>query len=207
MTNCKSSFSSTYQEKKIVYFNSMGKKNSKNTLRLARERFEELGLKKAIIATSFGDTAVKALEYFKAEELIVITSMYGFREPGKESIKPENRLKLEKAGAKIINTTHVFASIGRAINRKYGVITLTQFIAEILKMLGQGFKVCAEIAIMAADCGGVPVNEEVIAIAGTGRGCDTAIVLVPAHSKDFFKLQFKEIVCLPRIRSLKGQPI
>jgi len=185
----------------------MGKKNSKNTLRLARERFEELGLKKAIIATSFGDTAVKALEYFKAEELIVITSMYGFREPGKESIKPENRLKLEKAGAKIINTTHVFASIGRAINRKYGVITLTQFIAEILKMLGQGFKVCAEIAIMAADCGGVPVNEEVIAIAGTGRGCDTAIVLVPAHSKDFFKLQFKEIVCLPRIRSLKGQPI
>jgi len=40
MTNCKSSFSLTYQEKKIVYFNSMGKKNSKNTLRLARERFE-----------------------------------------------------------------------------------------------------------------------------------------------------------------------
>ena len=67
MTNCKSSFSLTYQEKKIVYFNSMGKKNSKNTLRLARERFEELGLKKAIIATSFGDTAVKALEYFKGD--------------------------------------------------------------------------------------------------------------------------------------------
>jgi len=207
LTNYSSNCGPNYQEKKIVYFDKMGKKNTEDTLKLAKERFDELGLKKVIIATSFGDTAVKALDYFKGEELVVINSMYGFREPGKESMKPENRQKLEEVGAKIINTTHLFASIDRSINRKYGGITLTQFIAEVFKMLGEGFKVCAEIAIMAADCGGVPVDEEVMAIAGTGRGCDTAVVLVPAHSKDFFKLQFKELVCLPRIRSLKGQPI
>lgn len=207
LSNNGSNCGPNYQEKKIVYFDKMGKKNTEDTLRLAKERFDELGLKKIIIATSFGDTAVKALDYFKGEELVVINSMYGFREPGKESMKPENRQKLEEVGAKIINTTHLFASIDRSINRKYGGITLTQFIAEVFKMLGEGFKVCAEMAIMAADCGGVPVDEEVMAIAGTGRGCDTAVVLVPTHSTDFFKLQFKELVCLPRVRSLKGQPI
>lgn len=207
LSNYISNCGPNYQEKKIVYFDKVGKKNTEDTLKLAKERFDELGLKKVIIATSFGDTAVKALNYFKGEELVVINSMYGFREPGKESMKPENRQKLEEIGVKIINTTHLFASIDRSINRKYGGITITQFIAEVFKMLGEGFKVCAEMAIMAADCGGVPVDEEVMAIAGTGRGCDTAVVLVPTHSNDFFKLQFKEIVCLPRVRSLKGQPL
>jgi len=204
LSNYVSNCGHNYHKKKIVYFDKMGKKNTEDTLKLAKERFNELGLKKVIIATSFGDTAVKALDYFKGEELVVINSMYGYREPGKESMKPENRQKLEEIGAKIINTTHLFASIDRSINREYGGITLTPFIGEVFKMLGEGFKVCAEMAIMAADCGGVPVDEEVMAIAGTSRGCDTAVVLVPAHSIDFFKLQFKEIVCLPRVRSLKG---
>lgn len=207
MSNCRANCEANYQEKKIVYFNKMGKVNTDDTLRLAKERFDELGLRYVIIATSFGDTAVKALDYFKGEELVVINSMYGFREPGQQSMKPEHREKLEVAGAKIINTTHLFAGIDRSINRKYGGITLTQFIGQVFKMLGEGFKVCAEMAVMAADCGGVPVDEEVMAIAGTGRGADTAVVLIPAHSNDFFKLQFKEIVCLPRVRSLKGQPI
>lgn len=201
LSNCEANGGSNYQEKKIVYFNKMGLVNTEDTLRLAKERFDELGLKKVIISSSFGGTAVKALDYFKGEELVVITSEYGHREPGKESMKHENRQKLEEAGAKIINTTHLFAGIERSIDRKYGGITLAQFMGQVFKMLSEGFKVCAEIAGMAADCGGIPIDEEVMAIAGTGRGCDTAVVLVPAHSHDFFRLQFKEIVCLPRVRS------
>jgi hypothetical protein len=106
---------------------------------------------------------------------------------------------------RMIYQTHVFAGIDRSINRKFGGITMTQFLGQVFKMLGEGFKVCAEIAVMAADSGGVPVDEEVIAIGGTVRGADTAVVLIPAHSNDFFRLQFKEIICLPRVRSLKGQ--
>lgn len=207
MSDLKEKETQDYQKKSIVYFNRMGTSNTDDTLRLAKERFDELGLKKVVVATSYGDTAVKALEYFKGEELVVVNSMYGFREPGKEPMKPEFREKLVSAGATIINTTHPFAGIDRSINRRYGGITLTQFLGQVFKLLGEGFKVCAEIAVMAADCGGVGVDEEVMTIAGTVRGCDTAVVLVPSHSNDFFKIQFKEIVCMPRVRSLKGQPI
>ncbi len=207
MGNCKTNNKSGGQEKKIVYFDRMGRANTEETFRLAKERFDELGLKKVLVATSYGDTAIKALDYFKGEEIVVVNSMYGFREPGKESLPPEVRKQLEDAGATLVYTTHSFAGIERSVNRKYGGIGVTQFIGQILKMLGEGFKVASEIAIMAADAGGVPVDEEVMSIAGTVRGCDTAVVLVPAHSNDFFKLQFKEIVCMPRVRSLKGQPI
>ena len=70
--------------------------------------------------------------------------------------------------------------------------------AHTLRLLGQGFKVCVEIAIMAMDAGQVPANREIIAIGGTARGADTAIIITPAHSQDFFATDVKEIICLPR---------
>jgi hypothetical protein len=196
-----------YKEKKIVYFDKWGVSATHHTLRLAKERFDELGLRQVLIATSFGDTPVKALDYFKGEEIIVVNSQYGYREPGKMSTKPEYLKRLQEAGVRMIYQTHVFAGIDRAINRKYGGITFTQFLGQVFKMFGEGFKVCAEIAVMAADSGGIGVDQEVISIGGTGRGADTAVVLIPAHSNDFFSMQFKEIICLPRNRSLKGQPL
>lgn len=51
---------------------------------------------------------------------------------------------------------------------------------------------------MAADSGDIPTNNDVIAIAGSGRGADTAIVLIPANSNNFFDLHIKEIICMPR---------
>ena len=42
-------------------------------------------------------------------------------------------------------------------------------------------------------------DEEVIAIAGTARGADTAIVVKPAHAHDAFSLRVKEIICKPRL--------
>ena len=196
-----------YSEKRIVYFDKWGISCTDHTLRLAKERFDELGLKYVLVATSFGDTPVKALNYFKGEEIVAVNSQYGFREPGKHSTRPEYLKRLQEAGVRMVYQTHVFAGIDRSINRKFGGITHTQFLAQVFKMLGEGFKVCAEIAVMAADSGGVPVDQEVVSIGGTGRGADTAVVLVPAHSTDFFSMQFKEIICMPRSRSLKTQPL
>ena len=196
-----------YVEKKIVYFEKMGHANTDHVLRLSKERFDELGLKHVLIASSFGGTAVKALEYFKGEEIVVVNSQYGYREPGKRSTDPEHYKTLTEAGVRMIYQTHVFAGIDRSINRKHGGITHTQLVAQVFKMMGEGIKVCVEIAVMAADSGGVPIDEEVISIGGTRRGADAAVVLIPAHSSNFFDLQFKEIICLPRVRPMKTQPL
>jgi hypothetical protein len=50
---------------------------------------------------------------------------------------------------------------------------------------------------MAADSGAIPL-EEVVSIGGRIRGADTAVVLKPAHMNNFFEMQIKEIICMPR---------
>jgi len=64
--------------------------------------------------------------------------------------------------------------------------------------MGQGMKVVIEISVMAADAGLVRTDEDIIAIGGSGRGADTAVVLRPVNSNDFFDLKVKEILCKPR---------
>ena len=51
---------------------------------------------------------------------------------------------------------------------------------------------------MAADAGLARTDEDVIIIAGTGRGADTAVVLTPVNSTNIFDLKVKEILCKPR---------
>ena len=71
-------------------------------------------------------------------------------------------------------------------------------VRETLYRFSQGMKVAVEIALMAADAGLIPVDREVIAIAGTGEGADTAIALQPAYSRKFHELKIKEIIAKPR---------
>jgi hypothetical protein len=68
-----------------------------------------------------------------------------------------------------------------------------------LRTFGQGTKVALEIAAMAADAGLVRVDEDIIAIGGTGRGADTALVLAPSYVHRFFNTRVKEIICKPRL--------
>jgi hypothetical protein len=58
-------------------------------------------------------------------------------------------------------------------------------------------KVACEITIMATDAGLVRTDEPALAIAGTGRGADTAAILRPANAQDFFDLRVNEILCKP----------
>jgi hypothetical protein len=46
----------------------------------------------------------------------------------------------------------------------------------------------------------IGVSDEVIAVGGTMSGADTACVIRPAHTANFFDLQVREIVAMPRNR-------
>jgi hypothetical protein len=72
-------------------------------------------------------------------------------------------------------------------------------IANALRRFGEGSKVCCEIIMMAADAGMIPEGEEVIAVAGTGYGADTVMILKSAASKRFLDLRVLEILAKPRV--------
>jgi len=187
------------REASIVYFDSLGPESTQETLRLAKARAEELGIRTIVVASTTGDTGVKAAEQFRGYKVVVVTHTTGFKAPGTQELTSENKARIEKLGAEIFTGAHAFGGIAHAVRKTFGTHVLGDFMANTLRMFGQGMKVAIEISLMAADAGLVSPDEEVIAIAGTARGADTAIVVKPAHAHDAFSLRVKEIICKPRL--------
>jgi hypothetical protein len=181
-----------------VYFHRPGKENTEDTLNLALKRAEELGIKTILVATTGGDTGVRAMSLFKGYKVIVVTHCYGLHNPDEQEFDPEKKAAIEAAGGIILTTTHAFGGVSRAARTKFNTYQTSELMANTLKIFGEGTKVVCEMAMMAADSGLVKTTEEIIAIAGTGRGADTAAVLKPAHAHNFFDLRVKEIICKPR---------
>lgn len=185
-------------ERKTIYFEQRGPTNTHETLQLAKERAEALDVRDIIVASSTGTTGAKASKVFRGYNLIVVASVVGFREPNQSSLLEENRAIIEGNGGRILFAGHAFGMLGRAVNRKFGVIQVDELIAHVLRVIGTGVKVGCEISCMATDAGLIRSGEEVIAIGGTGGGADTAIVLKPSNTHTFFETKFLEIICKPR---------
>jgi hypothetical protein len=187
-------------ESKIVYFEKPGgEANTGKTLSLAKKRANELGIKTIVVATTSGDTAVKASDVFSGLKVIAVTHNAGFRSPNTQELTEENRKGFEGKGGIVLTTTHLFSGLSAAMRKQYNTYSLGDIVANTLRTFGQGMKVIAEIAVMAADAGLVKTDEDIIVIAGTGRGADTAIVLRAVNSSAFFDLKIKEILCKPRL--------
>lgn len=182
-----------------VYFEQPGQGNTMRTLEIARERARALGIETIVVATTRGETAVTALQALPSVHLVAVTHSTGFREPDQQELTEENRRLLEKAGVRILTATHALGGAGRAVRKKLGTYQVDEIIAHTLRLFGEGMKVALEITLMAADAGLVRTDQEIIAIAGTGRGADTAVVLRPAHTQNLFDLRVCEVLCKPRL--------
>ena len=184
-------------EGKTVYFANVGKENTEEVLRIAKLRAEELGIKTIVVASTRGDTAARAVEVFEGLKVVVVSHSTGFREPNTQEFTEENRKIVESKGGIILATTHAFSGLSGAMRKKFNMYLLGDVVAHTLRIFGQGMKVVCEIAPMAADAGLVRTDEDVIVIAGTGAGADTAVVFTPVNTMDFFDLRVKEILCKP----------
>jgi hypothetical protein len=190
-----------------VYFEKQGRGNTERTLQIAKARAEELEIKTVLVATTGGATGVRAAEEFQGFNVVVVTHSTGFKEPNYQELTEENRRAIEAAGAKILTCQHAFGGVGRAVRKKLSTYELEEIIAYTLRIFGEGMKVVCEITMMAADAGLVRTDEPAIAIAGTGRGADTAVVLRPTNAQTFFDMRIMEILCKPRFDSPKGRMI
>lgn len=188
-------------EKPIVYFNRPGENNTETILALAKKRAEELGIRNIVVASTTGITGVKASQVFKGFNLVVVTHHTGFKEPGFQELTEENRRMIEANGARVFTGTHVFMNVERAIRSRFNTAYPEEIMAQTLRLFCEGMKVAVEIAAMAADAGLIPVDVDVVSIAGTGRGADTAIVVQPANSSRIFDMVIKEIIAKPRSRA------
>ena len=184
-------------ELRTVYFEHPGIETTETTLQIAKRRAEELGIQKVVVASTTGDTAVRALGTLKGLKVIAVTHVIGMREPNVQEFTEKNRQIVESQGGSLLTTAHAFSGLSAAMRQKFKTYVIGDIVASTLRIFSEGVKVACEIALMAADSGLVRTDEDIISVGGTGHGADTALLLTPVLSRNFFDLKIKEILCKP----------
>jgi hypothetical protein len=128
----------------------------------------------------------------------VVGGVYGFEEVNKVAMLPDNKAGIERNGGKVLFTGHAFGMLGRAVRNRFGAIQIDEVVANVLRLLSQGVKVGCEITCMAVDAGLVSAGSEVIAVAGSAKGADSAIVINGSNTHTFFDSRILEVICKPR---------
>ncbi|MEJ2727600.1 MAG: pyruvate kinase alpha/beta domain-containing protein [Deltaproteobacteria bacterium] len=180
-----------------MYFDRPGKDNTDQALTLAARRAKELSINEVVVATTTGFTAKRAIEIFDGPKITAVTYHSGFKEPFKSEMPADARAELHHKGVTVIAASHALSGVERSIAKKHSGVYPVLIIADTLRLLGQGIKVAVEVSVMAADAGALSGND-IIAIGGSGRGADAALVLKPAHQNNFFDMRIREIICKPR---------
>ncbi|MFX1498825.1 MAG: pyruvate kinase alpha/beta domain-containing protein [Promethearchaeota archaeon] len=185
-----------------IYFERGGAQNTDRALEIAKKYADQLNIRDIIVASTTGMTANKAIEIFNPQKynLVIITHSYYFVGTSKRQEFPEDQIRnLKEKGARIFTGTHALAGPERSLRislKQWGPI---EIMAKYLReQFSQGTKVCIEMAAMASDAGLIgDIEKDIICLAGTGRGADTACLIKPATTSLFDKLRVKAILCKP----------
>ena len=184
-------------KKNILYFKDAGEVNSEKTLEAAKERADELGIRDIVVASTRGNVGLRAVEVFKGYNVVVVSHVTGMREPNSNELPDAMAEKIRAQGGKLVTAAHAFSGVNRAIHAKFATMYPAGIMAQTLRFFGEGMKVVVEITAMAADAGAISTSKDVIAIAGSGRGADTAVVLKAANSHSIFDVVVREIIAKP----------
>jgi len=184
-------------EEKIVYFEQPGQDNTAAVFDIVSRAMSELGIRKVVLASTRGNTARHAMDRYKGQDvrLIVVPHQYGFG-PG-QRFPQELVERAQQEGHQVYFGTMLFHQ-----DKLFGEGP-AQWVANFLRVFCQGVKVCVEILLMAGNAGLVAEGEQVIVVAGTGRGADTALVMTGATSGSFADeihptaMHISRILCKP----------
>ena len=199
-------------ERNVRYFEKPGKENTKATIEAARAYLKEDNEVMALVVASIsGQTALKVKNEFVGISIPVVCvtgspSWQNYPEYELPLVPATARTELEKAGVVIVDSAP--SSLTDTVEfgfARYGFRSPTWiFIETLLAVGGYGLKTAVECVFMATDGGHIPAFKEVLSIAGTDKGADTAIVARSTFSSTLFssnpqkRFVIKEILAMPR---------
>lgn len=163
----------------IYYFTAPGDRNTNTTLKTVRDWAEKYHVKRVLVPSKSGQTAQKAYNLFKNTGIVL--TIVG-TDPN--IFSSEILAKLRENGTRVVFYKDI-------------PYTYPQDMKTAYRRMGEGFKVAVELGIIAAY---LNENDEsdVIALGGTKKGVDTALVIKPSKSEMFDQLEVKEIIAKPQ---------
>ena len=186
-------------QEQTVYFEKAGSENTEATLKLAVDAAKSLGIKNIVLATTKGDTAKMMADDIDYGDITItaVTYAYGQGKPNCNPMPEELRQYLKDKGFNICTAAHALSGAERSLSNTFKGIYPVEIIANTLRMFGQGTKVCVEICAMATDGGYIMSDEPIVAVAGSGRGADTALIIRPQVTSNILKTKIDKIICKP----------
>ncbi|MFH1675127.1 MAG: pyruvate kinase alpha/beta domain-containing protein [Pseudomonadota bacterium] len=185
-------------KREVEYFEKPGPQNSETCIDIVESLVNE-GLKDVVIASTSGKTGLLAARRLKGTgaNLVVVGHNIGFREPNQNEFAQEAHKEIVELGGHIYRGTILTHSLETGLAAKFSGTYPTILIANTLRRLGQGIKVCCEIVMEACDGGLIREGKHVVAVAGTVKGADTVAIVKSAVSSRFLDLYVSEILAKP----------
>lgn len=193
-------------KREVYYFEEPGKQNTEYVLEAVSKRVDKGGISKVIVASTSGETALKFARALQGKAEVFCVAEAPFRREWNEAwpcLYAENYEVLKKLGATVINNVPYVFHDSVAECARWNASAPERLVKETLYCFGQGLKVAVEVALIAVSCGFVPPFEDVIAVGGSSRGADTAIVLRGTYPACMFdkdprkRLEIREIIAMP----------
>jgi hypothetical protein len=174
-----------------------GPDNTQETLDIAVAAAAERGLA-LVVASTRGKTAAAAIERAAPAgvRLIAVSHNAGFAKVGQQEFDPEVRAEVERRGGHVHTGTLPLRGVGSAVRKRMGG-SEEELINSALRIFCQGAKVCVEMSAMVTDAGLIASDQDIVAVAGTGLGADTACVVKPMPSNMLFDIRVREFLCKP----------
>jgi hypothetical protein len=189
-------------ERPAFYFKKRGTSNTDKALEIALSFCREQSIRKIVVASSTGETALKCHSKAGSMQIEIIAVTYGAGTKYREEVEAFNRNHetLLKKGIRVVRGIHALSGVERTFENRYksGFIPLN-VVADTLRMFSQGMKVCVEISIMAAEAGLITSEEDIVAVGGSGTGADTAVLIRSGYAASLFDTKIKAVLCMPAL--------
>jgi hypothetical protein len=187
-------------KREVWYFRGVGPGNTPACLELLDKAVAE-GFRHLVVASTTGASGAQAARHLAGKDvnLVVVGHSVGFKGPNTDEFLEEHYQEITRLGGRVLKATILTHSLEAGLAEQFKGSAPTLLIANTLRRLGQGVKVCCEIVMEAVDAGLIPEGEEVVATGGTARGWDTVALVKSAASKRFLQLSVLEIWAKPRV--------
>jgi len=181
-----------------IYYTEGGIEHTETTLKASLEAAKKLDIKTILVASTSGETGVKAAKLYKDTgiNLIVVGHQMGFPVPKVQQFKPDNWESIETLGGVVNLGTDVVTNSIRQRQRlghsPMSIITQT--------LIAMKLKVNVEIVAKACDAGLILPGDRVISVAGSHKGADTSAVFTANDSPNILDIRPEMFICYPLSR-------
>ena len=184
----------------MIIFGKPGREHTAETITIALNKAIELNCP-IVIATYTGSSAHQLFEKARRmgynNQIVAVRTASTAAKGGVNPMPWETKKTLERDGVIVVTAAHALSAGERGISSRSKGIYPLEIMADTLRTLGQGTKVCFECAVMALDADAILFGQPVVALGGTGGGQDTALVITPSYSSSIMETKIHEILCKP----------